>query len=98
MVFYALSTRVCQVCLAETSSLSVNSPCTALHAIAVQHLQGKVLTNGIKAIHADFQAAVERFQVSRAIFLSQAVMARVRHVVDLAHHCYQHAHHILSAS
>ncbi len=24
--------------------------------------QGKVLTNGIKAIHADFQAAVERFQ------------------------------------
>ncbi len=31
---------------------------------APPHPQGKVLTNGIKAIHIDFQAAVERFQVS----------------------------------
>jgi hypothetical protein len=35
-----------------------------LHAVLLAtYLQGKVLTNGIKAIHADFQAAVERFQV-----------------------------------
>lgn len=34
----------------------------AIHPPVTPSLQGKVLTNGIKAIHADFQAAVERFQ------------------------------------
>jgi dynein heavy chain len=37
-----------------------------LERVEIGGTKGKVLTNGVKAIHADFTAAIERFQQVRA--------------------------------